>query len=220
MAQVTHGTNTLTALFDGREYVLGRHRLILGGDPSCEIQVVGAEVAARHAMIITLLDSAFIEDLGTEVGTYINGRQIVQRTRLENGDCIGIGCHEFQYQCDRPIPEDHDDFIGLATGTGPRRRLQPRSGLKFGRLTVLTGPARGRGFDIIKPRVTVGRSHGDVATIRRDPGGFVLLLCTPSEVPEPGPVVNGKKAPGTTCLLHDGDVIEMAGVELEFVEIF
>ncbi|MDH3280851.1 MAG: FHA domain-containing protein [Gammaproteobacteria bacterium] len=220
MALVTRNFHKLRALFDGREHVLGRSRTILGGDRGCEIQVAGAEVAARHTMIVALLDSAYLEDLGSVVGTYLNGRRIAARTRLANGDCIGLGCHEFHYQCEPLASEPADNLASLATDAGTYGRLQPRWGLKFGRLTVLTGPARGRGFDITKPHVTVGRARGEIATIRRDACGFVFSLRTPVGAAGHPPVVNGRNAGGAKCLLHDGDVIEMAGVQIEFVEIF
>lgn len=111
-------------------------------------------------------------------------------------------------------------LTGLATGSDSHGRLQPRWGLKFGRLTVLTGPARGRGFDVTKSQVTVGRVRGEVATIRCDRDGFSFSLTAPGWVDTPAAWLNGRRVRGGAHPLHDGDVIEMAGVQLEFVEIF
>ncbi len=210
------GPARLIALFDGRERLLDGHRVVLGSASDCDIHVAGAEVAPRHAIIVTLPDHAYVEDLGAEVGTYVNGRRVMDRERLHNGDCMAVGCHEFQYLCGAKLAEHEDHLAGLAAGTRDARGLAPRSGLKFGRLTVLTGPARGRGFDITKSKVTVGRPRGEVAVIRRDRAGFFLS----AGVRSPVPAINGEAPGGPNRLLHDGDVIEMAGVELEFVEIF
>jgi len=68
----------------GAETVLGRH-------PDCEIQLVSTMVSRRHAHIISEGGEFFVEDLGSGNGTFVNGKQIAERTALEHGDRIKLG---------------------------------------------------------------------------------------------------------------------------------
>jgi pSer/pThr/pTyr-binding forkhead associated (FHA) protein len=66
-------------------------RLVVGSDPtSCDMVLISARISGRHARIFYHDGCYFIEDLGSEHGTYINGRRITTMTELHSGDEIAI----------------------------------------------------------------------------------------------------------------------------------
>lgn len=66
------------------EYVLGR-------SSQSDIQVVHDSVSRRHARLIIEEKAAYIEDMGSSNGTYLNGKLVSIRTPLANGDKIHLG---------------------------------------------------------------------------------------------------------------------------------
>jgi EmrB/QacA subfamily drug resistance transporter len=74
----------------GRAAVV-RGSATIGREPECDLQVVDSEVSRRHAKL-TLRDGvAFIDDLHSANGTYVNGERVLERRRLDTGDRIQIG---------------------------------------------------------------------------------------------------------------------------------
>ena len=59
---------------------------------SNEVVLADTKVSRRHALIHAQGPAEFrLVDLGSSNGTYLNGRRVVQPTRLEDGDLITIG---------------------------------------------------------------------------------------------------------------------------------
>jgi hypothetical protein len=65
----------------------------IGRTPDNTIVVPDATVSARHGRLIHVHGdkSWFVEDLGSTNGTYVNGRRIHNKTRLNYGDIISFG---------------------------------------------------------------------------------------------------------------------------------
>ncbi|MBA2689644.1 MAG: hypothetical protein H0U63_02425 [Burkholderiales bacterium] len=81
----------------------------------------------------------------------------------------------------------------------------------MGAIQVLSGAAAGRTLDLNKDLTTIGKSGGDVAVVTRRPGGYYL---TPVEGKPP--MLNGRPMDAQAQPLCDHDIVEMAGVRLEF----
>src|SRR5437879_4944431 len=79
-----------------REYVLNKERTTLGRKVSNDIQVDNLAVSGEHAVIFTLLNDSFVEDLNSTNGTFVNGKP-VRRHLLQNGDIIELGKHKLKY---------------------------------------------------------------------------------------------------------------------------
>lgn len=75
----------------GRRYPLGRHTVILGRDPSCDIPVQDRSVSRHHARIEPEDDGALLlVDNGSSNGTSVNGQPVTSR-HLDLGDRITLG---------------------------------------------------------------------------------------------------------------------------------
>ena len=63
----------------------------IGREPECDLQVLDSEVSRRHAKVTIRDGAAWIDDLHSANGTYVNGERIIESFRLAPGDRIDIG---------------------------------------------------------------------------------------------------------------------------------
>ena len=80
---------------------------------------------------------------------------------------------------------------------------------------MLKGPAAGREVTLTKVVTTVGKPGVQVASITKRPSGYVFAHV------EGGarPVVNGAPLTAESVPLKNGDVIELAGTQMQFVQV-
>jgi len=224
------------------EYPLDKERILLGRKPDNDIQVDNLAVSGQHAAIITILSDSFLEDLDSTNGTYVNGK-LVKKHALKNGDVVQIGKHELKYVND-DVAEEEDDFEktmiirpGMASHAAaaakaqeaapaaaapaaappatPARQSQPQpqadAKLPLGKILVINGPGAGRELELTRAMLTLGRAGAQVAVITRRPQGYFI-----THVEGKHPVVNGESIGPQAHALKDNDVVELAGVKMEF----
>ncbi len=78
-------------LWEGRTIALAEGEHLIGREPEAAVWVDSSTVSRRHARIVLSSGSATIEDLGSKNGTFIQGRRIVARAELADGDEIAVG---------------------------------------------------------------------------------------------------------------------------------
>lgn len=66
------------------------HTLMIGRDPSCDVQVQDRQVSRFHARITPNTEGVTIEDLGSKNGTNHNGIELSAPVMLQDGDLLGI----------------------------------------------------------------------------------------------------------------------------------
>lgn len=66
------------------------HTLMVGRDPTCEINVQDRQVSRFHARITPTPEGVTIEDLGSKNGTNHNGTELTAPVMLQDGDLLGI----------------------------------------------------------------------------------------------------------------------------------
>ena len=219
------------------EYPLDKERIVLGRKAENDIQVDNLAVSGQHAAIITILSDSFLEDLESTNGTYVNGK-LVKKHALKNGDVISIGKHELKYVNDEATDEDefektmiirpgmagHAAAAAKAEAQAPAPVPAPAAGggatpaaappaasLPNGKIQVLSGPGAGKELELKKALITLGRPGVQVAVITRRPQGYFI-----THVEGKHPVVNGESIGGQARPLNDHDVVELAGVKMEF----
>ncbi len=94
----------------------------------------------------------------------------------------------------------------------PTAAPSSESALPLGAIQVLTGSTAGKTLDLVKPLTTLGKPGVQVAVIARRPHGYFL---THVEGPK-FPLVNGAAIDVQAHGLQDHDIIELAGVKMEF----
>lgn len=102
----------LTLSLDGqviREFEINKERMTLGRKPHNDIQIDNLAVSGEHAMIMTILNDSFLEDLGSTNGTLVNG-QPVKKHFLQNSDVIEIGKYKLKYVNEQPAKMSQHEF--------------------------------------------------------------------------------------------------------------
>jgi len=82
----------------------------------------------------------------------------------------------------------------------------------LGAIQILSGGNAGKELELAKPLTTLGKPGVQVAVLTRRPQGYFI---THVEGPNP-PTVNGQAIGTAPHALKDHDLIELAGVKMEF----
>lgn len=217
------------------EFELNQEKLLIGRKPSNDVQIDNLAVSGKHALIITILDDSFLEDLGSTNGTYVNGK-LVKKHALKNDDVIVIGKHELKYVNENATDYDDDELektmiikpgsataavaavqaaedAGAGASMANKSESKQAGAMPLGHLTVVTGPIAGKQLELSKALITLGKPGTQVAVISRRPQGYFL---THIESKNGFPRVNGNEISQKAHPLNDGDTIDLAGIKMEF----
>src|SRR3954471_8815285 len=79
-----------------KEIPLTKERTTIGRKPHNDIQIDNLAVSGEHAVIVTILNDSFLEDLGSTNGTVVNGNA-VKKHFLQNNDVIELGKYKLKF---------------------------------------------------------------------------------------------------------------------------
>ena len=88
---VTDGTGKVS------DVPLNKERVTIGRHADNDIPLNDKAVSGHHAVVITILQDSFLEDLDSTNGTQVNGKQIAKHP-LSHGDVISIGRNTLKYE--------------------------------------------------------------------------------------------------------------------------
>jgi pSer/pThr/pTyr-binding forkhead associated (FHA) protein len=250
-----------------KEIPLTKERTTIGRKPHNDIQIDNLAISGEHAVVISILNDSFLEDLGSTNGTFVNG-QSVKKHFLQNGDTIELGKYRLKYVSELPQQTGSADFEktmilrpGAAqkpaeahdaqaatipgapaapkapaapaapkapaapasgaehTSTSPGMASQPAAtpapaaaSLPLGAIQLLSGGNAGKEMELTKTLTTLGKPGVQVAVIARRPHGYFITHVEGANFP----VVNGQALSTQARQLADHDVIELAGIKMEF----
>jgi len=209
-----------------KEVQITKDKTTLGRRPYNDIVIDNLAVSGEHAVLQMVGADVFIEDLNSTNGTYINGKA-VKKQLLSHNDTVEIGKYKIKFIVDDGT--DYEKTMIMKPGTRPPfapSGQPPGAGFGssgFGALgastvpaaiRVLNGAAAGREVVLTKVVTTVGKPGVQVASITKRPGGYVLAHVEGTSLP----TVNGNPLVGETVHLKNGDVIELAGTQMQFVQ--
>jgi pSer/pThr/pTyr-binding forkhead associated (FHA) protein len=95
--------------------------------------------------------------------------------------------------------------LTTAPGATPSAAMQ-------GVIQILSGPNAGRELPLVKALTTLGKPGVQVAVITKRPQGYFITHVEGATVP----VVNGQPLDAQAHILNDHDIVELAGVKMEF----
>lgn len=212
-----------------KEIVLTKERTTIGRKPHNDIQIDNLAISGEHAVVITILNDSFLEDLGSTNGTFVNG-QSIKKHFLQNGDTIELGKYRLKYlneATQQADPADFEKTMILRPGampkapeaaapsvTPPTQPAAPASQptLPLGVIQVLTGGNAGKELELTKTLTTLGKPGVQVAVIARRPHGYFITHVEGANFP----IVNGTTLDAQAHALSDHDVIVLAGIKMEF----
>jgi FHA domain len=242
-----------------KEIPLTKERTTIGRKPHNDIQIDNLAVSGEHAVIVTILNDSFLEDLGSTNGTIVNGNPI-KKHFLQNNDVIELGKYKLKFvgEAAAAASGEKADFektmvlrpsamrpAGAATGaqaavaqrqaavqaaaatTGTAdkdARSAPaaapsapvaaaaKPAQPLGAIQLLSGGNAGKELELSKPLTTLGKPGVQVAVLTRRPQGYFITHVEGDKRPS----VNGQEIGAAPHSLKDHDVIELAGVKMEF----
>lgn len=240
-------TAKLVMSFNGKvvgEYELDRDTFVIGRRPESDIHIDNLAVSGRHARIITIAGSSFLEDLGSTNGTLLNGARVTKHP-LEDGDEFSIGKHSLRFISGTPgakaagksgasfsetIVISPDETAALrqaavASQAAPEAQAAATPGTAPGvaanvgpaRLKLMTDSGDGKEMQLTKALTTLGKPGVQVAAISRRQNGDFIVHVDGGENNASRPVVNGTVIGVKSQLLGDRDVIEIAGVRMQYL---
>jgi hypothetical protein len=79
------------------ELQIDRERLKIGRRADCDLALDHISVSGEHALITTIRNDSFLQDLGSTNGVRVNGR-LVKNHHLQDGDEINIAIFNLKFQ--------------------------------------------------------------------------------------------------------------------------
>lgn len=201
-----------------KDVQLTKERTTLGRRPYNDVVIDNLAVSGEHAAVQMMGNEVFLEDLNSTNGTYVNGKAI-KRQQLHHGDTIEVGKYKIQFVSE--LEGEHFDKTmvfrpGMVIPPSPAATSVERtvSGELQGCIRVLSGAASGREVPLVKVVTTVGKPGVAVASITRRQHGFVM-----AHVEGAGnPLLNGTPIGNEPVALKSGDLIELAGTQMQFIQ--
>jgi len=222
---------TLDGAFLG-EHDIDKDALTIGRRPSNDVHIDNLAISGSHAVVRMLGNDYFLEDLDSTNGTIVNGKSI-KKHLLQHGDVIELGKYHLNFVNEAAINAAagaQDDFEktmvirpsaakAMLSQAEPEPAFEPEikseppkaEGVQ-GHIQVLSGPSTGRELVLNKALTTLGKPGVQVAVISKRPQGFFITHVEGATQP----LVNGNNIGVQAFELNDHDVIELAGVKMEF----
>jgi pSer/pThr/pTyr-binding forkhead associated (FHA) protein len=226
-----------------KEYPLNKECITVGRRPENDIQIDNLAISGQHCQIINILNDSFIEDLNSTNGTVVNNRSI-KKHALANGDVIKLGDHKLKYvnelatsvseaefaktmiirpdamgmpmheagaQIEQSVGEISDELSRVQEESTPAPAAEP----KKAKLRILNGSNAGKELELTKPMTTLGRPGVQVSAITRRDHGYSIVHVEGKD--DQFPLINGKATGKGLHPLNNNDIIEVAGIKMEFV---
>ena len=178
--------------------------MTIGRKKENDIHIDSMSVSGQHAKIVMIEDHAFIQDLGSTNGTFVNAEKITQ-AHLDDGDVITLGTYSLKYVAE---PEESGKKLNGSEYSGASDQTQAH-------LEIIDAPAnQPKIIPITSKMVTLGKPGTQVAAITQRHDDFYFVHVDGGEEDAPSTVNN--EPVESKRQLKDHDVIEVAGVKMEF----
>ena len=229
-----------------KEISLSKERTTIGRKAHNDIQIDNLAVSGEHAVIVTILNDSFLEDLGSTNGTLVNG-QPIKKHFLQPNDVIELGKYKLKYINEAPkvaAAADFEKTMVLRPGSMPKPSAAPAPVADPKADGDLTQKNPGGGAPAVAPAQAAAPAipvrQGAIQLLSGANVGKELILTKAlTTLGKPGvqvavitrrpqgffithveggsfPVVNGKALNAQAHPLNDHDVIEIAGTKMEF----
>ena len=228
-----------------KELSVGAKEVSIGRSPDNGLVIDNPAVSHYHARVFNEEGRLMLEDFGSMNGTFVNGQRVKMVT-LKPGDSVGIGKHTIVVTDSREVRAatlDHDqskpaapkinetvmldtkerrDFLQKVAAVGESAQVAPTR-LKIPTLVVLEGRTDAREYTLNDKLTVIGKSAMATVKLR---GWFAPKVAAQINRREDNsyyigaadkiPTVNGDPVRHPTKL-KSSDIIEVAGIQLEFV---
>ena len=203
-----------------KEVTLAKDRTTLGRRPYNDIVIDNLAISGEHAVLHMIGGDVYLEDLNSTNGTYVNARAI-KKQALEHNDVVEVGKYKIRYLAGytgpadaaasarsfiespaTPVPLSSDPTVPAPLGGMPSVAV----------IRVLSGVGAGRELSLQKVVTTIGKPGLAVAAVTRRLHGYVVAPV------DGGTLLNGEPLGSEPVALQDGDLLELAGARMQFVQ--
>lgn len=208
-----------------KEVQLTKDRTTLGRRPYNDIVIDNLAVSGEHAVLQMTGNEVYLEDLNSTNGTYVNGKA-VKKQLLQNNDTIEIGKYKIKYineaasagfEKTMVIKAGAAGIVAPAPAAAAASASHAAADLGNGpnaTIKVLSGAAAGREVPLLKVVTTIGKPGVAVAAITKRQHGFVVAHVEGANKP----TLNGAPIGAEPVTLKNGDLLELAGTQMQFVQ--
>jgi pSer/pThr/pTyr-binding forkhead associated (FHA) protein len=217
-----------------KEVQLTKDRTTLGRRPYNDIVIDNLAVSGEHAVLQLTGNEVYLEDLNSTNGTYVNGKA-VKKQLLQNNDTVEIGKYKIKFINEAPGATFEKTMImkpgmvppmpkpAAPAGAGQAAPAGATAGAATATaeavavnasIKVLSGAAAGREVPLVKVVTTIGKPGVAVAAITKRAHGFVVAHVEGSNKP----TLNGAAIGPEPVTLKNGDMLELAGTQMQFVQ--
>ncbi len=189
-----------------QEVALLKSRLTIGRRPNNDLLLDHLTVSGQHAAIDSAPNGAYILDLGSTNGTLVNGQPITKHL-LQNDDVIEIGKYKLKFLIDQ-VTEFTSSTAKAAAPVAKKIDAAIEAKIK-----VLNGSNTGRELSLSKPVTRLGSPGVLIVTISREGQHFNIAHVEGTALPKVNDAVIDQKP----LRLKHGDVIDLAGTQMEFL---
>ena len=208
-----------------KEVQLTKDRTSLGRRPYNDIVIDNLAVSGEHAVLQMTGNDVNLEDLNSTNGTYVNGKA-VKKQLLLNNDTVEIGKYKIKY-INEAADAGFEKTMVIKAGSvaplaaAPRAAVLPQpvpvmssAAIANAAIKVISGAAAGREVPLVKVVTTIGKPGVAVAAITKRPHGFVIAHVEGAN----RPLLNGAPIGAEPVALKNGDLLELAGTQMQFVQ--
>ncbi|MBK6005755.1 FHA domain-containing protein [Ramlibacter ginsenosidimutans] len=213
-----------------KEVQLTKDRTTLGRRPYNDIVIDNLAVSGEHAVLQLGDNEVFLEDLNSTNGTYVNGKA-VKKQLLQNNDTVEIGKYKIKFINEVPgatfektqiikpgmVPPMPATAAGAPAGSAAKPAGTPAAAGEAAAnasIKVLSGAAAGREVPLVKVVTTIGKPGVAVAAITKRSHGFVVAHVEGANKP----MLNGAAIGPDPVTLKNGDMLELAGTQMQFLQ--
>jgi len=190
----------------------------IGRDPASDIQIDSLAVEPQHARLVINGDSCTLSQGKHDNKTYVNHTPVKEQV-LAHNDIIRIGKHVLVYHEDALVNSDDTAAeitappVAETFSTSTAAKEQPKTPIETnGWLQVMNGKMLGKTFKLRSGLTDLGKLGMLPALIALRSGGyFISNLADDDSISVADETIGDKSHP-----LHDGDLIKLGKVTLQF----
>jgi hypothetical protein len=190
---------------------LTKECMTIGRHKHNDIVMSHPAVSGEHAIVTTILDDSFLEDLQSTNGTFVNGHRIGKHF-LQHKDMIKMGKYHLEFISDGIRP------LAAAAATIPALPVPPSAPatimaeFPLCHVEVLNGSNAGKSLSLTKPVTSLGRPGVQVVVIARAADGYSVAHVEGDK----SPLLNGDPMPRQPQHLNAGDILDLSGILMAF----
>lgn len=234
--QSNHTFNIIEGPRSGETISIEQAEFSIGREAGVDLQIDAPGISRRHARLTIQGSEAFLEDLGSTNGTFVNGEKVEKPRRLRNGDQIRLGKSvALAYQSFQPgvSATMFESSVAQPGMTIAERELPPIDATMIGedpgiqrksaapQLAVAIAGGATQTYPLNQPRLSLGRADDNQivvnsriisrhhATLEQTKSGYQVVVLPEASNPI---FVEGSPIEGPHPLKH-GDILRIGSLD-------